>query len=112
MPAALRIIAAFACLIVIAGFVTFASDSAGKASRGQQQLISTHSANVAAAQAPAAPRSGVSGFVDDANKVLLAPFASAGGHGDEWVSHTVPVLLALLLYGFGLFYLARILQGL
>ncbi|MBI5106311.1 MAG: hypothetical protein HZB46_15230 [Solirubrobacterales bacterium] len=47
--------------------------------------------------------------VDDANDVLLAPFAFVtDGSDSEWARRTAPALIALLLYGFGLGYVARL----
>jgi hypothetical protein len=41
--------------------------------------------------------------IDDANDVLLSPFADAGaGSESRWVRRTVPAALALLVYGLGL----------
>jgi hypothetical protein len=45
--------------------------------------------------------------IDDANDVLLAPFASVIDSDSAWVNHGVPALLGLLLYGVGLGLLAN-----
>ena len=45
--------------------------------------------------------------VDDANDVLLAPFVDLIDSDSAWVNHGVPTLLALLLYGVGLGFLAN-----
>lgn len=51
-------------------------------------------------------------YVDDANDVLLAPFSSlTDGSSNKWVRRTVPALIALLVFGFGLGYLARFASG-
>jgi hypothetical protein len=51
-------------------------------------------------------------YVDDANDILLAPFSSiSDGSDNKWVRRTVPSLLALLAFGFGLGFLARFASG-
>ena len=48
--------------------------------------------------------------VEDANDVLLGPFADlVEGSDNRWVTHGVPTILALILYGFCLGMLARML---
>ena len=47
--------------------------------------------------------------VDDANDVLLGPFTGIVDSEDRWVTHGVPAMLALLLYGLGLGTLANML---
>ena len=43
------------------------------------------------------------------NDVLLGPFTNLVDSGDVWVARGVPTLLALLLYGGGLGFLANML---
>ena len=45
--------------------------------------------------------------VDDANDLLLAPFAGVTSSRNRWVQRGVPALLALLVYGAGLTLLAN-----
>ena len=54
-----------------------------------------------------ARNSGFREVIDDANDVLLAPFADLIDSDNSWVNHGVPALLALLLYGVGLGLLAN-----
>lgn len=50
--------------------------------------------------------------VDDADDVLLAPFAwAAPRDAGAWVRHGLPAALGLLAYGLGLGYLARFTRG-
>jgi hypothetical protein len=49
--------------------------------------------------------------VDDANDVLLKPFAGIVHADDVWVDRIVPTVLALLVFGFGLGFLARYTQA-
>ena len=47
--------------------------------------------------------------IDDANDVLLRPFAGLVDSDSAWVNHGMPAVLALLIYGFGLGMLANML---
>jgi len=50
--------------------------------------------------------------LDDANDVLISPFASIGSASpSRWVRRSVPMMVAVLLYGFGVGYLARFASG-
>ena len=51
-------------------------------------------------------------YIDDANDVLLKPFAGIVSEtSGRWTQRGVPTLLGLLLYGFVIAYLARYAQG-
>jgi hypothetical protein len=51
-------------------------------------------------------------FVDDVNDVLLSPFAGiTDSSGSKWVRRSIPALIALLVYGFGLGFIARFAAG-
>ena len=50
--------------------------------------------------------------IDDVDDVLVAPFASISDHFDSaWARRGVAALLAVVVYGFGLAYLARFARG-
>jgi hypothetical protein len=50
--------------------------------------------------------------IDDANDVLVAPFAWAVPDGaGSWVARGLPALMALVVFGLGLPFLARWAQG-
>jgi hypothetical protein len=111
--------AAVACsLLVVAGWGWFAVDQTNAASKNSQAEI----AGDVAAQDPSPDpdtererertNSKVHEWVDDANDVLLKPFSGvADSSSSKWVRRTVPALLALLVYGFGLGVLARVAAG-
>jgi hypothetical protein len=46
-------------------------------------------------------------FIDDAANVLTKPFEAIVQSSNLWVSHGLPALFALLVYGLGLGYLGR-----
>jgi hypothetical protein len=121
MGSLVRLLAIVASGLVLLGFAYFATDEMGRGSQNQQNELARQLDGADAEAVPIAPtpdqeaeRERLNGpvreFVDDTNDVLLGPFASlVEGSDDVWVTHGVPVILALLLYGVGLGMLARML---
>ena len=112
----LRSLAIALSLVVAAGFVLFALDDIDRASSASRQRIIGESQS--ADPTPAGERErerrngGVREAVDDANDVLLRPFAPISEDDDSrWVRRGVPALLGLLVYGVGLGFLARFAKG-
>jgi hypothetical protein len=91
----------------------FAIDETDKGSKAQQAKLARELNTVAPDAHQEAVRERHHGAVretiDDANDVLLRPFAELGDSDDAWVNHGIPALLALLIYGFGLGMLANML---
>ena len=112
----LRMAGIVASGIVLIGFLAFANDEASAGSKKQVDRIS---------QAMDAPAPGAAGerarekqhgkpreLIDDANDVLLRPFAPISENADSrWARRGIPVLLGLLVYGFLLAYFARFARG-
>lgn len=103
------------CLIVVAWFVVFAV--------GQSKTAATHQVNELAGsmQAPAqsldAQRGGkrtskanaATRMLDEAAETVTSPFSAlTAGASSAWLSHGADTLLALLVYGLGVGFLARI----
>jgi hypothetical protein len=111
----LRVAAIVLSLLVVAGFMLFALDDLRRASNESRARITGVEASdptPAAEQAREARNGRLRELVDDANDVLLRPFAGvAAGASSRWVRHGVPALLALLVYGFLLGYVARYARG-
>jgi predicted PurR-regulated permease PerM len=107
----LRLVSRVACLIVIASFVIFAVNQTGKASTHQQEELSQ---TPIARQAPSShPKheNEVRKVIDEASNKLTSPFSGlTSGSSSQWVKHGVNVILALLIYGFALGFLARVLR--
>jgi hypothetical protein len=114
MAGLLRFVSVVASLIVLLSFVMFAIDESRTASNASTRAIAGQAA--AAEPDPTAreetlrerahskPREAV----DDADDILIKPFAWASeGSGSRWARKGVPTLLALLVYGFALGFLAR-----
>jgi hypothetical protein len=111
MGSAIRIVAILTSGIVLLGFAFFAVDEMDRGSKNQQNALASELKGASDEPAPVAPspreelvREQQNGdfreLVDDANDVLLAPFAGiVEDAGNTWVVHAVPALLGLLTYG-------------
>jgi hypothetical protein len=120
MGSLVRLIAIVCSGLVLLGFAYFATDEMSRGSQNQQNALGAELDGKPDPQ-PVAPtpdqeadRERVNGTfreaVDDANDVLLGPFTDlVDGSSSRWVTHGVPALLGLLLYGFCLSMLANML---
>ena len=118
MEGLVRTVALLASAIVLVSFGLFATDETRDASNKTVAAIAgldaTRSADPTASEERARERAHgtVHEAIDDADDVLVKPFASiADGSSSSWVRRGVPTLLALLVYGFGLSFLARYARG-
>jgi hypothetical protein len=120
MGSFVRLIAIVTSGLVLLGFAFFAVDELNRGSQNQQNALANELNPDLADPAPVAPspdqesareeaNSSVREIVDDANDVLLRPFAGLVDSNDRWVTHGVPAILALLLYGLCLGTLANML---
>ena len=114
----LRTAAIVASALVLLGWALFGIDETRGASDLSQREIAGQVAIRSADPTPdqerarEAAHSRAREVVDDANDVLLAPFAPiVDGSTSQWIRRSVPMLLALLCYGFGLSWLARFARG-
>lgn len=106
----LRVASLVICAIVIASFATFAVEQTKSASGHQQAELKGEVAPGSAVSTPTKEGS-VHKTLDEAFNELTSPFASiVSGSSSEWAIRGVKLLLALLVYGFGLSYLARVLR--
>jgi hypothetical protein len=118
MSSLVRLIAIVCSGLVLLGFAFFATDEMSRGSQNQQNALANELAGTPAPP-PVAPSPDVEAqrervnskfreAVEDANDVLIGPFAGLVETADNrWVMHGVPALLGLLLYGLGLGMLAR-----
>jgi hypothetical protein len=107
----LRLLAVTLSLVVAAGFVLFAVEDFGRASDDARNRLAGYAATdpTAAGERDREQRhSAAREAIDDANDVLLRPFAAVTEEsGSGWMRRGIPALLGLLTYGFLLGYVAR-----
>ena len=114
MAPLVRICAVTAALLVLASFTLFAIDQLYEGSENQSLAVKGNALRAKATgmidqPAPSAAvervresaHSSARELIDDANDVLLAPFASIVESTDPWPPRMVSGVLALLLFGLG-----------
>jgi hypothetical protein len=113
----LRLASIVICLIVVASFAIFAVDQTRGASVHQQEEVNGGAAPTTSTGTPGSPRtssaheSTLHKAIDEASSNLTSPFSQiTSGSSSEWVVRGVNLLLALIIYGFGLGYLARMIR--
>jgi hypothetical protein len=105
-------LASFAiCLIVIASFVAFAVVQTKSASgrQGEQAASPTGDSKPIPSDS-SRHEGGVRKALDEASAELTSPFDGLISSSSEWATRGVKVLLTLIVYGFGLGYIARVLR--
>jgi hypothetical protein len=111
---AIRAVAIVASAIVLISFGLFAIDQARAGSkREQDRLAQQDTADPTAAQERLREKahSGIRETIDDADDFLLSPFTGIVKSGEDWVKRGIPAGIALVVYGFGLGFLARFARG-
>lgn len=99
------------CGLVLLSFGLFARDQLAGASANQQNAIATNVPTTPAV-APSGPHHGQPRrFIDSVAHALVSPFSSIVQSNDQWVVHGIPTFFGLLVYGFGLGFLARYSRG-
>jgi hypothetical protein len=106
----LRVASRIMCLIVIASFVIFAVNQASSASTHQQNEVSGTTTPTPSASSTSHEGSAHK-VIDEVANELTSPFSGiTTGSTSQWVVRGVGTLMALLVYGLGLGYLARVLR--
>ena len=102
------------CLIVLASFALFVVNRTSTASQHQQQELTGKTTKPSGeGQAGFAPDSGggkgsLRRKIDELSEAITSPFSGVtSGSGSQWLIRSVDLLLALVVYGFGLGFLAR-----
>ena len=110
----LRLVATALSLILLAGFAMFALDEFDRASSRQRSELAgfeqTDPTPVGERNREKRHSTGRE-YIDDANDLLLKPFAGVISSGSRWAQRGVPTLLGLLVYGFLVAFLARFMKG-
>jgi hypothetical protein len=108
------------CLVVIASFTVWAVNQTSSASAHQQEVLNNEAkpstAAVsgtagASAGSSASHESAVHEALDEASNFFTSPFDGiTAGWSSEWLIRGAELGLALLVYGFGLGYLSRLIR--
>jgi hypothetical protein len=114
----LRTVSIVTSAIVLVSFGLFALDETRDAAKESAAAVAGLEATRSADPSPREERarerahSATRERIDDADDILVAPFAPiVNGSNSSWVQRGVPTFLALLVYGFGLSFLARYARG-
>jgi hypothetical protein len=111
LPGLLRLASRVICLIVIASFVLFAVNQTGNASEGQQREVSSGSTQGGSTTPESEHEDTVHKTLDEATAELTSPFSGlTSGFSNQWAIRGVKLLMTLLVYGFGLSFIARLLS--
>ncbi len=118
LASALRLASFVLCLIVIASFALFAINETSNASTHQQEKLNgetrTTTVDPASGRATASTPSGKSTarkVIDEASDAITSPFSAATDTtSSQWLIHAINLLLTLLVYGFGLGFLVRVIR--
>jgi hypothetical protein len=110
----LRLASRIACLIVIVSFAIFALEQTSEASSHQQNEVTGSAIGTAAPHSEKhkqKQKGAVHRAIDEVASALTSPFSGVtAGSTSQWVIRGVGTLLALLVYGIGIGYLARMLR--
>jgi hypothetical protein len=102
----LRVASRIVCLIVVASFVIFAVGQTGAASTHQVDKVSETTTTTQPEHKGTAHK-----VLDEVAGKLTSPFSGVtAGSTSQWVIRGVGTLMALLVYGVGLGYIARVLR--
>jgi hypothetical protein len=102
------VLTAFVCCgLVTVSFALFARDQLAGASKHQQNELNAGAQTTTSSTAAAHPHGQPRHFIDGAASALTSPFRALVHSNSDWVREIVPGLMALLVYGVGLGYLAR-----
>ncbi|MFZ1154206.1 MAG: hypothetical protein WAN93_04810 [Solirubrobacteraceae bacterium] len=103
------------CLIAIASFLTFALDQTSSASNHQQAEVNAAApagTTTTTSSSSKGHESALHKTIDKAFAKLSSPFSGVtSGSKSQWTIQIVDTLLVLLVYGFGISFLARLLPG-
>jgi hypothetical protein len=113
----LRLASLVICLIVIASFTIFVVNQTSSASTHQQEELGGTPTTTTVTPGSPPPKtqpphkSTVHKTIDEASDELTSPFSGiTSGFSSQWAIRGIKLLLALVLYGFGLGFLARVIR--
>ncbi len=106
----IRVASVVICLIVVASFIVFAVNQTKSASGHQREVLGESSETVNEGKGSTEKKSSAHKALDEASSKLTSPFSGIVTSSSEWAKRSVELVLALLVYGFGLGYVARVLR--
>jgi hypothetical protein len=117
----LRLVSIVFCVVAVAWFLGFALEQSKTASAHQQaevnaaapasQQTTASTATTPSGHGPQSGKSGLHKAVDDVFAKIFSPFSAlTKGISSQWTLHIADTLLALLIYGVGLGFIARTLR--
>jgi hypothetical protein len=107
---ALRAASILICLIVATSFLLFAIDQTSTASGHQQEELGSKAPTVQTTAGNTAHESGLRKDLDEASEELTSPVAGLTSSASEWGARALRLIFALLVYGFALGYIARVIR--
>jgi hypothetical protein len=110
----MRLASRVICLVVIVSFALFALEQTSSASTHQQNELNESappaSSRTATTEKPKT-KSTLHKTIDEVSSSLTSPFSGVtAGWQNQWAIHGANLVLALLVYGFALGFLARTLR--
>jgi hypothetical protein len=107
----LRLASIVICVIAVLYFGAFALDQTSTASSHQQAELGGTEPSTAGAAAKSKQQSGLHEAIDETFGKLASPFSGVtSSTSGAWPIHIVDTLLVLIVYGFGLAFVARLLK--
>ena len=110
----LKLASVLLCLIVLASFALFVVNRTSSGSRHQQRELNGETVRpgseteVGVAPDSGGGKSSLRRRIDDLSEAVTSPFAGVtNGSSSQWLIRGVDLLLALVVYGFGLGFIAR-----
>ena len=97
------------CLIVTLAFIVFAVNQTNTASGHQREELGESSSAIHKGTS-AKKESSIHKGLDEVADELTSPFSGIASGSSEWGKQIIRLVLALLVYGFGLGYLARMIR--
>ena len=106
----MRLASVIACLIVAVAFALFVVNQAGDASTHQLETLGAPTAKHPASKG-AAPKATLHTRIDEVSNEITSPFSAiTSGSSSQWTINGVNLLLTLVVYGFGVGFLVRVLR--
>jgi hypothetical protein len=107
----LRLAAIGICLVTIASFGLYAINQTDNASAHQQETLATGTTEPEQLQTSEAHSKGVRGVLDEVAKGVASPFDSVtAASNSEWTKRAGGLGFVLVVYGFGLGFIARFIR--